>query len=349
VTAPAACEDGYADIFPCAGVDLEAWVENGDMPGAPSLTNDLWGWTDGAGKEWALVGLDAGTAFMALDDGAVRGVLPTATEDTVYRDIKTFGDYAYVVADDAGDHGLQVFDLARLAAEDPDGDGFYAADAVYDGFGSAHNLVVDAESATAFAVGSDTCGGGLHALDLADPGAPVFAGCAWEADYVHDAQCVVYRGPDADHYGRAVCVLFAEEEVRIVDVSDLASPVELAALAYEGVSYAHQGWLTCAQDTLLVDDELDEYFGEAAKTRTFVVDVSDLDAPAVVGVHEAATASIDHNQYVCGAHTYQANYEAGLRVLEIADDGALAEVAFFDTYLFRSVKICLRSPLSRSE
>ena len=70
-------------------------------------------------------------------------------------------------------------------------------------------------------------------------------------------------------------------------------------------------------------------------------DVADLDAPTLLFVHSSGETAIDHNQYVCGAHTYQANYEAGLRVLEIADDGALAEVAFFDTYLFRSVKICL--------
>ena len=42
--------------------------------------------------------------------------------------------------------------------------------------------------------------------------------------------------------------------------------------------------------------------------------------------------AIDHNQFVNGKYTYQANYNAGLRILDVTDiaNGNLTEVAFFD-------------------
>ncbi|MDX1556176.1 MAG: choice-of-anchor B family protein, partial [Xanthomonadales bacterium] len=63
-------------------------------------------------------------------------------------------------------------------------------------------------------------------------------------------------------------------------------------------------------------------------------DVSDLDAPLLAGYWDAAGQAIDHNQYVKGSFTYQANYRRGLRILEIVDPdkGALSEYGFFDTY-----------------
>jgi len=64
------------------------------------------------------------------------------------------------------------------------------------------------------------------------------------------------------------------------------------------------------------------------------MDVSDLDNPTLAGEHFAAGAAIDHNQYIKGDHTFQANYRRGLRILRISDaaSGTLTEEAFFDTY-----------------
>ena len=56
--------------------------------------------------------------------------------------------------------------------------------------------------------------------------------------------------------------------------------------------------------------------------------------PALNGSWDAAGSSIDHNQYVRGNFTYQANYARGLRILELTDlsNASLSEVGFFDTY-----------------
>ena len=80
--------------------------------------NDLWGWFDEqTGNEYALMGLTNGTAFVdisAPESPLVLGHLPTQTVESNWRDIKVYQDHAYIVADNAGPHGMQVFDLTRL-------------------------------------------------------------------------------------------------------------------------------------------------------------------------------------------------------------------------------------------
>lgn len=165
--------------------------------------------------------------------------------------------------------------------------------------------------------------------------APVFAGCVGDAGYTHESQCWVYAGPDTAHVGREICVDSngPTHKVAIVDVTDKGAPVTLSSFTYDGAAYPHQGWLTDDHRYLLVDDELDESnFGHAA--RTYVFDVSDLDAPVLVGHHDSALGVIDHNQYVHGQYVYQSNYEAGVRILRMDNLSAaqLTEVAYFDTY-----------------
>ena len=108
------CEGGMADIYPCQEYDLLLQM---DLPafGAQSV-NDIWGWTDATTQnEYALLGLDNGVAFIDISDTenpVYLGKLPTQTNPSVWRDIKVFGDFAYIVAE-AQDHGMQVFDLKR--------------------------------------------------------------------------------------------------------------------------------------------------------------------------------------------------------------------------------------------
>ncbi len=46
--------------------------------------------------------------------------------------------------------------------------------------------------------------GGLLALDVSEPYNPKFVGCYGDDGYTHDAQCVVYHGPDTEHVGKEV-------------------------------------------------------------------------------------------------------------------------------------------------
>ena len=333
-TGPETCTDGNAGGFACSGVDLRARLPISDMDGVGG--NDIWGWFDSQeSREYALMGLQNGTAFVDITDPETPvflGRLPTQTMSSIWRDIKVYQDHAYIVADGAGAHGMQVFDLTRLrgvtAAQ------AWLPDVVYGEFGSAHNVAINEQSGFAYVVGAtaNPCGEGLHMIDLADPGAPVFAGCHVVVPGTHDAQCVAYRGPDTDYSGREVCFNSNENHIGIADVSDKLGPFVISTTVYPQLGFVHQAWASVEHRYLFVGDELDELnFG--VPTRTHVLDVSDLDSPVYLYAYEATTSSVDHNLYVRGNRLFQANYSAGLRVLEFGDlaNAEIAEVAFFDT------------------
>jgi choice-of-anchor B domain-containing protein len=265
----------------------------------------------------------------------------------VWRDIKVFRDHAFVVADGAGRHGMQVFDLRRLrSVQDPPER--FEADVVYREFASAHNIAINEESGIAYVVGAnsggETCGGGLHMVDINVPLEPVFGGCFQDRStgrggtgYTHDAMCIIYDGPDVEHTGKEVCFGANETALSIADVTDKANPVALSAASYPYVAYAHQGWITEDRRYFFLGDELDE--GQAGSggapamtgTRTLIWDVSDLDDPVLVKEHFGNVLTTDHNMYVRDSLLYQSNYEGGLRILNITDPVNPVEVGFLDT------------------
>jgi len=328
---PEICTGGSAGDFQCSGISLSKRVSLETMGGTGG--NDIWGWFDTqTGNEYALTGLTNGTAFIDVsnpEDPIFLGHLPTETTESIWRDIKVYQDHAYIVADNAGAHGMQVFDLTRLrglAASQT-----FSPDVVYGDFESAHNLAINEDTGFAYAVGTNTCGG-LHIIDIRTPNNPLFAGCHSTVE-THDTQCVIYQGPDTDHVNREVCVSSNQNHVEIVDVSVKTAPVTISSTIYPDLGFVHQGWLTEDHRFFLLGDEGDE-FSFNVPTRTHVFDVSDLDAPVYVFAYEAATTTIDHNLYVLGNRVFEANYESGLRVLEFGDLAAreLMEIAFFDTY-----------------
>ena len=331
-TGPAACTDGLAVDFPCSGISLRSRVAHDRMGGTTG--NDLWGWADAStGKEYALMDLTDGTAFVDVSQSespAFLGSLPTQTDASDWRDIKVYRDHAYVVADNAGAHGMQVFDLRRL--REVSGPRTFSADVVYGDFGNAHNLAINEDTGFAYAVGSNTCGHGLHIIDIRTPKNPLFRSCH-DVARTHDTHCVVYRGPDAAQAGRELCFSSNEDHVAVVDVTDKSSPVTLSTVDYPQLGFVHQGWLTEDHRYFLLGDELDEG-NFNLPTRTHVFDVSDPEAPVHLFAHSLDTAATDHNLYVRDDLVFEANYRSGLRVLRFGDlsEREIREIAYFDTF-----------------
>ena len=336
-----ACENGFAGPFPCRDVDLLAYLPLADIGGtrSNSAANDIWGWTDPAtGREYAIIGRVFGTSFIDITDPTAPiylGELPThGSFGSSWRDIKVYANHAFIVSE-ALNHGMQVFDLTGLRGRTGPPVTF-SETAYYSRVGSAHNVAINEDSGFAYIVGAsgkNGCSGGLHMVDIRVPASPTFAGCFSTDGYTHDTQCVVYTGPDAAYRGREICLNSNEDTVTIVDVTNKSNPVQLSRTPYPGSAYTHQGWLTGDQRYFLVDDELDEdNLGHATRTRVF--DAARLTSPSLVGYHDSHVGAIDHNQYVKGQYTYQANYRAGLRILDLAGVATadLSEVGFFDVY-----------------
>ena len=332
VTGPADCVDGKAGEFACMGIALEKRVGLDTMEGIAG--NDLWGWADpDTGNEYALMGMSDGTGFVDVTNPqspVYLGRLPAVTRGSIWRDIKVYRDHAYIVADDAGAHGMQVFDLKHL--RNASGTQEFSEDVLYDGFENSHNLAVNEATGFIYAVATNTCGGGLHMINITTPNNPMFAGCH-DAVHTHDTQCVVYNGPDADYRGREICFSSNEDHFEVVDVTDKSAPLSLSSTTYPQLAYVHQGWLTEDHRYFLLGDELDEQDFDLS-TRTHVLDVSDLDAPEHLYAHDLGTQATDHNLYVRGNRVYEANYTSGLRVLEFGDLAGreIEEIAFFDTF-----------------
>ncbi|MBM3820814.1 MAG: choice-of-anchor B family protein [Acidimicrobiia bacterium] len=327
------CAGGIAAGYPCGDVDLSALVPHADIGGGSG--NDVWGWTDPVtGREYALVGRSTGTAFVDISTPTrpvYIGNLPTKTAESIWRGIKVYADHAFIVSE-AANHGMQVFDLRRLRSVTTP-PVTLAETAHYSGFGSTHTLAVNSQTGFAYATGTRTCEGGLHAVDVRTPAAPRTAGCFSLDGYSHETQCVIYEGPDALYRGREVCFSSNEDTLTIVDAGDKHEMVQLSRTGYGGSAYTHQGWLTGDHRFFLVNDEGDER-AFRHPTRTWIWDVSDLDAPVIASHYDGPTPATDHNLFIRGDLVYEANYRSGLRVLDASDlaQGVLREVGFFDVY-----------------
>src|SRR5690606_98747 len=101
VAAQTPCENGMAGQYPCDGYDLQSHISLSGMNA--SAGNDSWGWTDPQdGKEYAIMGLDNGTAFIDISDPInpiYLGKLPTHTSSSTWRDIKVYNNYAFIVSE----------------------------------------------------------------------------------------------------------------------------------------------------------------------------------------------------------------------------------------------------------
>ena len=196
-------------------------------------------------------------------------------------------------------------------------------------------MAINEETGYMYVVGSKrTCRGGLHIVDIRNPGAPQFAGCYSDDGYTHDAECVIYRGPDERYKYHEICFNYNEDTLTIVDVDDKSNPKLISRTTYQGRQYTHQGWCTEDHQFLLLDDELDEQRGRNQHTHTYLWDIRDLENPKHHGDYYAKVKAIDHNLYVKGKLAFESNYGSGLRVLDTSEieAGKLTEVAFFDVH-----------------
>ncbi|KAK0614755.1 hypothetical protein B0T14DRAFT_437141 [Immersiella caudata] len=346
------CVNGKAGEYQCNKVDLVAFLRHQDMGSSTRKGNDVWGWTSSIGREFGAVGQTDGTAFVEiLKDGSLvyLGRLPTQTSSSSWRDMKVIGDYVYIGAE-SSNHGLQVFDMKKLLTIQPGSPRTFSISsdltARYSGFGNSHNIVAHEEKNMIYAVGTGSaagCSGGLFMVNVTNPANPTKAGCLSAGGYVHDAQCVIYKGPDSRYTGREICFNYNEDSLDIADVTSKSNPVTISSTKYTGATYTHQGWL--ADDEmrfLLLDDELDEQEkkGPAAnqRTTTYVVDITNLQRPIFTGTYQSPAKAIDHNQYVHKGFSYQANYGSGLRIVDVRSlktdptGQGLREVGFFDCH-----------------
>ncbi|KAI6360556.1 hypothetical protein MCOR25_006719 [Pyricularia grisea] len=368
------CINGKAEAIPgdplhtfkCKNADLYDFLPHAAI-GSPignsagEVGSSAWGWTDEeSGREFIAAGLFQGASFIEiLPTGKMRhvGFLPTfgtLSENSLWREIRGYKHYMLIGSEQNG-HGVQIFDMKKLLdITDEQAPRQFAQSEVTGHFtelpiGATHNVVSNDEMEYGVAVGArprtDACRGGLIFFDLKDPSNPKKLGCHADDGYVHDAQCLVYRGPDKRYEGRDICYGYNEDTLTIYDVTDKTKTNIISRTGYEGSSYTHQGWVLDKnnQEYLLMDDEYDEYDaipgpGQDGFAATYIWDIKDLENPKQTGVYKATVRGIDHNQYVVDGYSYQSSYINGFRVYDVSSipsdptGAGVCETAFFDIY-----------------
>ncbi|KAF2402953.1 hypothetical protein EJ06DRAFT_554504 [Trichodelitschia bisporula] len=344
--------------FKCKNMDLYNFKSHADLGSKTGQGSSSWGWTSPEGREFVAIGQADGTAFVEINKEGKMLYLGRLAQypdakPAVWREIRGFKDYV-AIGSEAEKHGIQIFDMKKLLKVDP------ASPVIFDNLkdltghykdlpvGRTHNVVSNPESNFIYSVGAvprnDTCRSGIIAINMTDVANPTFSGCASADGYVHDAQCLIYRGPDSRYLGHEICYGYNENKMTIYDFTEKTAPVIVSRTSYEGASYTHQGWVLDPnnQEWLLMDDEYDEVNGEGPAEDgyavTYIWNISNLQQPKQTGYFRSTAHSIDHNMYVHEGFAYQSNYGAGLRILDVRSipsdptGGGVTEVGFFDIY-----------------
>lgn len=272
--------------------------------------NDVWGYTDPQGNEYALVGLTNGVSIVDIhtDTTGIQEVAFIPGPPSTWRDLKTYGEFAYIVTE--ADTGLLIVDLRQLPQVN------YRYDTLSIGLRTAHNLFIDS-SGRAYIFGSNLANGGAVILDLkgADPFQPAVIGYYTE-DYIHDGyvrddtlwSAEIYRG-----------------WIAVVDVSDPAAPQRITTFATPD-AFAHNCWLSDDRRTLFTTDE--RPFGQVA-----AFDVSDLDNVTHIGSYQKdpGTGMIPHNVFYREGYLITSYYRQGVTITDAHRPTNLVEVGWFDT------------------
>jgi choice-of-anchor B domain-containing protein len=283
-----------------------------------SELNDIWGYVDETGVEYALVGTRSGTSIVSLANPAAPVELlfiPGAA--SIWRDLKTWGDFAYVTADQGAD-GLLIIDLGPLPLGTPTFQ-FWKPNLTVNGatnsLNKAHNLYID-EAGYCYIAGSNISSGETFILDVhTTPGTPIYRG-ATNPVYAHDA----YARGDTLWTSDINAGTFSA-----YDVSNKTAPVLLASQTTPR-NFTHNAWISDNGNSLFTTDE---------KSNAWIgsYDVSDLGNIQELDRYRTPTPNtIPHNVHTHNDYLVTSYYTDGVIVIDASRPDNLVEVGRYDTY-----------------
>lgn len=257
--------------------------------------NDIWGYVDGTGIEYALLGVRTGTSIVNLanpQNPVEVAFIPGP--QSIWRDIKVHNTYAYVITEQTGSgQGLQIIDLSQLPTTAT------LVNTIDTWFTRAHNIFID--DGFAYVIGTNS-GGGMHILDLSNPVNPTRTSYYTGSGYIHD----VYVWNDT-------VVACAEDVYDLVDVTNKSNAQLISSsIALPGI-YAHSGWMTENKRYFIGTEE----FNQVDITVWDLVDRTSWNL--VVPSWEMSSNSTVHNLFIKGDYAHISYYSDGYVVLDISD------------------------------
>lgn len=288
-------------------------LSNYTYPASRGDLNDVWGYVDGTGKEYALVGLQDGVAIMDISTPASPvEVFYTSGANSIWRDIKVWQDVAYITNESSG--GLMIIDMSSLPGTITAGDVYSYSGSTYP-FTKAHDFYVD-ENGVGYVIGADNGVGGAIFLDLVtDPLNPTELG-RYNDYYLHDA---MVRGDTV--WGGAVNDGF----LAVIDVTDKNNPVTMATQITPN-AFTHNAWPSDDGQYVFTTDE---------KSNAYIAayDVSSLSNITEVDKIQSSPGQgvIPHNTFYYDGYLVTSYYTDGITIHDVSDPTNMVEVGNYDT------------------
>lgn len=299
---------------------LDQWNPDG-LPTAGSVKyNDLWGYTDPTGREYAIVGSAAFIHIVDVTDptNVVEVDRVAGGQTTVWRDFKTYQDRIYAVSDNTSE-GMIILDASYLP------DSVHVTYQSAEHFDMTHNIFIDEPHGRLYVAGANSQNNGLIVLDISqNPDAPtlITRDDLTSGEYVHD----LYVN---DHI---VYASHGWNGLYIWDYSDPNGIKLLANIATNG--YNHSSWLTDDYRYLIYAEEI------PSGVDMGVVDVTNLRIGEIEIVHlfkfpllaPLFNNPTPHNPYIRDTMLIVSYYDDGTQVFDIGDPMNVQPYAHYDTY-----------------
>ena len=276
--------------------------------------NDVWGYVDEQGNEYAIVGTEDGTSIMNVSDPANPfEVFWLAGENSIWRDPSVYGDYAYISTE--AEEGLTIINLSPLPESNVLVSTLFTGEPGLS-WQSAHNCHVD-DAGYLYVFGANYGEGGVLIYDVNSmPMNPSFVG-AFDNWYVHDGVAfgdTLYLAHVSDGF------------LSIVDIADRSNP-QLLGTKITPDSFTHNIWPSDNREVVYTTDELPDSFIAS-------YDITDMDNITELDRVQSSPGQnvIPHNTFVLNDYLVTSYYVDGITIHDAKHPQNLIEVAAYDTY-----------------
>ncbi|MFZ1751457.1 MAG: choice-of-anchor B family protein [Saprospiraceae bacterium] len=298
------------------------------MPG--NVYNDVWGYTDAQGKEYAIVGSSAAINIYDVTDCAnpIQKMTYLDTTGITWRDFKTYQNYAYAVCDGIPCiDGLQIINLDN-----------YTVTQDVSTFSRAHNIFIDVPNGRLYVVGSNASNGQItiYTLDTEIVNGVTYAGTPanpvllkkFSTSYIHD----IYVKDN---------IAYASHGTKGYIMWDVSNPANITQLAsnLDASGYNHSSWVSTDGQYAYVAEEVPrgrplkifKITGTGLGTSVNLIDTfrTPLEAPLYYN-------NRPHNPFVKGDTLFVSYYEDGVQVFDISQPLLPKRIAYYDTYTLQN-------------